>query len=93
MQTTPHEIAQTEGWVLVATAPSNVLIQLRSTGRIEVVIASSAPNNTDAPLGILLHSDGATEFSVTDFGAGDNVYIRTLGEGQSETVSVLENGS
>lgn len=93
MQTTAHEIAQADGWQEVATAPSNVLVQLRSTGRVEIAVATSAPSSADTPLGVLLSTGGATEFAATSFGGSDNVYVRTLGAGQSETIVVLEDGS
>tara|TARA_R110000782_G_scaffold30776_3_gene76362 strand:+ start:3866 stop:4078 length:213 start_codon:yes stop_codon:yes gene_type:complete len=65
------------------------MVQLRSPGVIEIIVAETSPAVVAAIQGIVLSDRGDTVFSITGLAATDNVYVR-VPSGDTEQVTVMK---
>lgn len=94
MQTEVVDLAQTDGWVALTPLAERALIQLRTSGNVEIVIASAEPAATGIQ-GFLLTETGPSVFQVTGMDdTTDMVWGRVLGTPtDTDTLVVLHNGA
>lgn len=76
-------------WSPLATGSLDVMVQLRSPGVIEIIVAETSPAVVAAIQGIVLSDRGDTVFSITGLAATDNVYVR-VPSGDTEQVTVMK---
>lgn len=93
MQTRIFDITQPEGWVAATDGATQVLVQLRTHGNVELVVSKLTP--ADAPVqGILLTSTAFPVFSATGLDEDDIVFFRIVGEAtDTDTLAVIDNGA
>jgi len=93
MQTKKFELLQTDGWVALTDAATQVLVQLRTEGRVEIVSSTLEP--TTAPVqGLLLTSAAFPVFSATGLGVTDIIWARIVGgQSDTDTLIVMDNGN
>jgi hypothetical protein len=92
MQTKRYDLAQTDGWVAITDEATQVLVQLRTNGNVELVLSENQPT-TAALQGILLTSSAFPVFSATGLVVTDIVWARLLGKDtDTDSITVLDNG-
>jgi hypothetical protein len=82
-------VTLTGAWSPVSTGSLDVMIQLRSPGVIEIIVAETSPAVVAAIQGIVLDTSGDTVFSITGLAATDNVYAR-VPSGDNEQITVMK---
>lgn len=88
------DLSQTDGWVVLASSAERVLVQLRTSGNVEIVVAASEPGTTGVQ-GFLLTETGPSVFQATGMDdTTDIVWGRILGAPtDTDTLVVLHNGA
>lgn len=80
-------------WVVAAASKADVLLQLQGIGPLDVVVDTVGPADVPEPQGVVLYENGQTEFAASGLQAGDNVYMRTVGQaaadGRTQRVNVI----
>ena len=92
METEVFNLEQPHGFYQFSSGAERILIQLLTTGVVEIVVAQSTPPTDQGQQGFILTERGEVTFSVTGLGASDKVFGRIIGaETDTDTVAVLRS--
>lgn len=68
---------------------ASAIVQLQGTGPVLVYVTSGRAPAPTAQVGIILDGSGLMELPISGISAGDKIYVRSIQDGEENTIGAL----